>query len=162
RNHGQREPGRFEAVAGNLRLSEMAAAIGLAQLERLDAILERRRALAERYLAALDARFGVQRAPDGARSNWQTFGVVLPPSCSARERDALVAALRERGVESGRLSYALSRVGSLSGKTGGGPVPVAEAIDERGIALPLHPLLDDAAAERVLEAFRACAEEVVR
>lgn len=161
RNHGQRAAGVFELPAGNQRLTEVAAAIGLAQLDRLEAMLARRRALAERYLAALGDRFEVQHAPEGARSNRQTFGLLLPPSCGARERDALVSRLRERGIESGRLSYALSRVGSLIGQVSGGPVPVAEGIDERGLALPLHPLLEEAEVEAVLEAFEASAAEVL-
>ncbi len=160
RNHGQRGPGDFVEPAGNQRLTEVAAAIGLAQLERLDAILERRRALAERYLRALDGRFEVQQPPEGASSNRQTFGVILPASLRAADRDSIATRMRERGVEAGRLSYALSRVGSLAGRTAGGPLPVAEAIDERGLALPLHPLLSESDVDRVLEVFDSTMREV--
>lgn len=153
RNHGQSAPGRFAVAAGNQRLSELAAAMGLAQLARLDAIVERRRTLAARYQAALPSALGRQLEPPGAVSNWQTFGITLPPSTSAADRDALVARLREAGVEAGRLSYALHGLDSLA-RHGGGPFPVATHLDARGLALPLHPLLTDAEQDRVLEALR--------
>jgi perosamine synthetase len=153
RNHGQRGPGVFGAPAGNHRMTEMAAALGLAQLERLDGIVERRRALADRYRERLGA-FALQTPPAGAVSNWQTFGVVLPDGVEPPVRDALVARLREDGVEAGRLSYALHRIGSLEGRFSGGPAfPVADRVEGRGLALPMHPLLEDAEQDRVIEAF---------
>lgn len=160
RNHGQRAAGVFVSAAGNQRMSEMAAAIGLVQLGRLDAMLERRRALAARYRAALGGRFGLQEPPEGGVSNWQTFGITLPEHASADTRDALVASLREAGIEAGRLSYALHRIGSLEGKYSGGPFPVAEHLDARGLALPLHPLLEDAEQDRVLAVLETHTEEI--
>ncbi len=160
RNHGQRAPGEFVIAAGNQRMTEVAAAIGLAQLARLDAIVERRRALAERYLAALPPSFGVQRPPAGAMSNRQTFGLTLPEACTREQRDALVAELRARGVEAGRLSYAIHRIGSMRGLHGGGPFPVAEHVDDRGLALPLHPLMDASEIDRVIDALHEGARAV--
>ncbi len=160
RNHGQRGPGEFTRAAGNQRMTEMAAAIGSAQMARLDAIVERRRALAERYLAALPAGFGVQRAPEGSTSNWQTFGVTLPETCTREDRDALIAHLRAHGVEAGRLSYALHRIGSLRERHGGGPFPVAERVEDLGLALPLHPLMEESDPERVLAAFHTAVSEL--
>ncbi|MCB9598178.1 MAG: DegT/DnrJ/EryC1/StrS family aminotransferase [Sandaracinaceae bacterium] len=149
RNHGQRDGG-FVVAAGNQRMTEMAAAMGLAQLDRLDAIVARRRELADRYRDALpDAR--VQRpARDGVESNWQTFGVIVD------DRDALVAALREDGVEAGRLSFAMNRIGSLAGRfeAGSPDFAVAESLEDGGLALPLHPLMSDADQARVIERFR--------
>lgn len=157
RNHGQREAGRFVAAAGNHRLGEVAAALGLAQLARLDAIVDRRRALARRYRDALPSRLRPSVEPPGACSNAQTFGLALPPGASAADRDALVVRLREAGVESGRLSYALHALESLRGH-GGGPFPVAEHLDRCGLALPLHPLLTDAEQDRVIEAVHGACE----
>ncbi len=157
RNHGQSSPGQFATAAGNQRLTEAAAAMGMAQLDRLDAILARRRALARRFQAELPSSLGWQREPAGARSNWQTFGVTLPERASAADRDALITRLRAEGVEAGRLSYALHRLQSLAGH-GGGPFPVAEHLDDRGLALPLHPLLTDEEQGRVLDALNDALE----
>ncbi len=153
RNHGQSAPGRVLVAAGNHRLTEMAAAVGLAQLARLDAILERRDILAQRYRAALAPSFGVQHAPASGRANYQTFGLTLPASTSREDRDRLVERLRAMDIEAGRLSYALHRLESLPACTGS--FPVAEHVDDRGLALPLHPLLESADQDRVLSGFES-------
>lgn len=148
RNHGRRDGG-FAAPAGNHRMTEMAAAIGLAQLDRLDTIVERRRALAERYRARLPAE-RLQHPPrDGIEGNAQTFGVLVD------DRDGTIAALRAEGIEAGRLSFALDRIGSLEGafRAGSPAFDVAHDIEARGVALPLHPQLDHASQDRVIEAL---------
>ena len=55
-----------------------ALALGLAQLNRLDNIVARRRELAAIYRELLPSELDVQQTPEGAESNYQTFGVVLP------------------------------------------------------------------------------------
>jgi dTDP-4-amino-4,6-dideoxygalactose transaminase len=149
RNHGQRAAGEFMRASGNDRMSEIAAAIGLAQLARLDEMIDRRRALAARYRSELSLE--VQLPHEGAESNWQTFGAVLPGSI---DRDVLIAEMRRRGVEIGRLSYALHRLPSLAGHGGRG-FEVSERLDRHGIALPLHPLLTDAEQDTVLSELDA-------
>lgn len=157
RNHGQKAPGVFTIPAGNHRMTELAAALGLAQLERLEEIVARRRSLAERYRARL-ARFSLQTPEPTAVSNWQTFGVVLAAGVDSAQRDAVVERLRRNGVEAGRLSYALHRVGSLAGRcAGGADFPNADAIARRGLALPMHPLLEEVEQDRVMDAFESVA-----
>jgi dTDP-4-amino-4,6-dideoxygalactose transaminase len=156
RNHGQAAPGQFARASGNHRLSEVAAALGIVQLRRLDGMLEQRRALAATYTAAL-TEYAVQRAPEGALRNHQTYGMLVPPRS---DRDAAVQALRERGVESGRLSYALHSLPQLSAaarqaELAGRTFPNATAIAARGLALPLWPGLSEADQRKVLESLRA-------
>lgn len=151
RNHGQRGPGDFAAPAGNHRMTDMEAAIGLVQLDRLAYILERRRALAAVYRERL-TNVSLQEAAVGAQGNHQTFGVLLP---DGEDRDGLVQRLRERGVQAGRLSYALHRAGSLPGLGDDATLPVASRIEDHGLALPLHPQLSDAEQATVIEAFEA-------
>lgn len=156
RNHGQAAPGVFACASGNYRMSELAAALGVIQLDRLDSMLAARRRLAERYQREL-AAFAPQRLPDAARGNHQTFGIVLP---SGLARDAVISALRERGVETGKLSYALhtlpqfaaaARQASEARRT----FPQAERLAERGLALPLFPALTDAEQSHVIESLRS-------
>ncbi|MEZ4337981.1 MAG: DegT/DnrJ/EryC1/StrS family aminotransferase [Sandaracinaceae bacterium] len=149
RNHGQKDGG-FARPAGNQRMTEMAAAMGLAQLDRLDAIVARRRTLADRYREVLSPD-RVQRPPrEGVVSNWQTFGVL------SDRRDEVVAALRAEGIEAGRLSFAMNRIGSLRGRfrAGSDGFPVAEGLEDRGLALPLHPQMTDDDQARVIDAMR--------
>lgn len=160
RNHGQRSVGEFAAASGNTRMTEMAAAIGVVQLARLDDMLQQRTHLAERYRSKL-TRVAFQDVPNGAQSNWQTFGVMLPEGRTADDRDRLVASLRNRGVEAGRLSYAVHRLAPLAPHVRGRSFPVAEAIVDRGFALPLYASMDDATQDVVLEALQHALDEVL-
>lgn len=144
RNHGQGVPGVFQRASGNYRLSELAAGVGVAQLQRLDTMLVERARIAARYRDAL-GRFAPQRLPEGARSNHQTFGIVLP---HALRRDAVISELRALGVEAARLSFALhtlpqfatsAREAAAAGRT----FPEATRLAEHGIALPLWPGLSN-------------------
>lgn len=144
RNHGQLR-GEFVVAAGNYRMTEMAAALGLAQLNRLDNIVARRRELAAIYRQLLPPELEVQQTPNGAESNYQTFGVVLPLGV---DRNATVAAMRERGAEAGLLSFAIHKLGSFAGSTV--TLPIAETVASRGIALPLYPQMRNAEVEQVV------------
>jgi dTDP-4-amino-4,6-dideoxygalactose transaminase len=143
RNHGQLR-GEFVVAAGNHRMTEIAAALGLAQLQRLDNIVARRRQLAALYREILGEEVGVQSTPAGAESNYQTFGVILP---QGHDRDAVRERMRERGVESGLLSFAIHKQGSFAGSDAS--MPITEHVAARGLALPLYPQMRDAEAEEV-------------
>lgn len=153
RNHGQLR-GEFVIAAGNFRMTEMAAALGLAQLQRLDEIIGRRRELAAVYRDALTAHVGLQRTPTGAESNYQTFGAVLP---QGRDRKTVLRKLRERGVEAGLLSFAVHKLGSFAGSDGS--APIAEHLAARGIALPLYPQMRNGDVERVVAALLGALHE---
>jgi len=143
RNHGQLR-GEFVVAAGNFRMTEIAAALGLAQLQRLDDIVARRREIAAIYRELLDDRLLLQSTPAGAESNYQTFGMVLP---QGYDRNAVREKMNERGVEAGLLSFAIHKLGSFAGHDAS--MPIAEHIAARGIALPLYPQMRNAEAEEV-------------
>jgi perosamine synthetase len=146
RNHGQTRPGTFVEASGNSRLSEVAAALGRTQLGELDRLVSRRREIARRYRSALGARVGMQRELEGAASNFQTFGILLPRTTVSGKRDRILEAMRSAGIECGILSYALSRLHSVGANE---PCPNAEAIADQGMALPLFHDLSDGDAARV-------------
>lgn len=151
RNHGAHGRGRFARPGGNHRMTDLAAAMGLAQLTRLDAMIARRRAIAARYRAALPACFHFQHARPGHESNWQTFGVVLKDARFG-PTSAWMEALRAQEVEAGRLSYALHRLDSMAPFVDGRAFPHATQIEALGMALPMHPELEDGDVDRVVEA----------
>ncbi len=148
RNHGQRSPGIFLSAAGNQRLSEIAAAMGLAQLDRLDTMLEKRRFLAQRYRDALP-HMQWQAMPAGAQSNMQTMGAVLNIP-----RDPVIESLRRQGIESARLSYELSMLPSIQPFARvPSPTQNAQHIATHGLALPLHPNMNTEDQDRVIQAL---------
>jgi len=148
RNHGQLAS-EIVVPAGNFRMTEIAAALGLTQLQRLNEIVARRREIAALYRDALSDVVDLQTTPEGAESNYQTLGIVLPQGHS---RDDFRDELRARGVEAGLLSYAVHQLGSFAGHDES--LPIAEHIAARGVALPLYPQMRNAEVQEVIRCVR--------
>jgi perosamine synthetase len=142
----------------NYRLSDLACAIGLAQLDRLDDMLAARRRVAESYreaLAGLEGDRGlVLPCADmgGDRRGWFVFVVQLP---AGTDRDAAIRALRELGVQSKPYLPAIHLMSFYRERYGHRPgeFPVAEEVAARSIALPFFPELSEAQVGRVAEAL---------
>jgi perosamine synthetase len=144
----------------NYRLSDLACALGLAQLERLDSMLAGRVRVAGLYGAALPGIEGLQLpCPDATpahpriRRGWFVYVVQLP---SGFDRDGVVRALADRGVPSKPyfpavhlMSYYRERFGHREGE-----FPVCEDVAARSIALPFFPEMTESQVERVADALR--------
>ncbi|MBN8609953.1 MAG: DegT/DnrJ/EryC1/StrS family aminotransferase [Deltaproteobacteria bacterium] len=161
RNHGQREVGVFVEAGPNQRLTEMQAAMGLVQIEKLDEILARRRAIAARYREGLaDLPLALQAHPEGSVVNEQTFGASLTRG-DTHTRDRLVSLASEANVELGKLSYDLTSLASLDRFAPHEDAPVTRDRVARGFALPLHTAMSDSDVERVLATVRASTERAL-
>jgi perosamine synthetase len=142
----------------NYRLSDLACAIGLAQLERLDDMLAARARAAGWYREALaplaDGRGLELPCEDagGDRRGWFVFVVQLPHEV---ERDDTIRALRELGVASKPYLPAIHLMSFYRERFGHRPgeFPVAEDVAARSVALPFFPELSEAQVERVAEAL---------
>ncbi|MEI8255838.1 MAG: DegT/DnrJ/EryC1/StrS family aminotransferase [Deltaproteobacteria bacterium] len=157
RNHGQDAPGVFRGAGPNARLSELQAAIGSAQMTKLESLLARRRSMAHEIRAAVDLPW--QRGPAGSVVNHQTLGLVLPlPANGALvdARDALIAALRVDGIEAGALSHALHRLPQFArhAVNASRRFPVADRVVDGGVALPLHPGMSPEDVSVVIDGVR--------
>jgi perosamine synthetase len=136
-------PGReywHDVIGYNYRMSNVAAAIGLAQLERADELVSRKRALAERYfqrLSDLPLEFH-REAPDTIHAYWMVSALTR----EASERDDLRRHLAVAGIETRPLFHPVHTMGlythRLASKT------VAEDIAARGLNLPSWPDISDA------------------
>jgi perosamine synthetase len=141
----------------NYRLSEIACAIGLAQLERLDAMLAARARVAGAYREALSRIEDLDLlCPDegGNVRGWFVYTVALPRGV---DRDEAIRGLRERGVQSKPYLPAIHLM-SYYRETFGhrpGEFPVCEDIAARSLALPFHPALSDGEIARVADALAA-------
>ena len=139
----------------NYRLSDVACALGLAQLERLEAMLAGRERVASWYRQALAGIDGLDLpCPDagGARRGWFVFVVQLPRGV---DRNDTIRALAERGVPSKPyfpaihlMSFYRERFGHREGE-----FPVCEDVAARSIALPFFPALSEGQVERVAGAL---------
>jgi perosamine synthetase len=139
----------------NYRLSDVACAIGLAQLDRLDDMLAGRARAAALYRDALAGIEGLQLpcADDGDRRGWFVFVVQVPGDC---DRDETVRALRARGVQSKPYLPAIHLMTYYREVFGHreGEFPVCEDVAARSIALPFFPELSEGQVARVATALR--------
>jgi perosamine synthetase len=142
----------------NYRLSDIACALGLAQLGHLDDMLAARARVAGRYreaLAGLVAERGLMLPCDDAGGNvrgWFVFVVRLPEGV---DRDVTVGALRELGVQSKPYLPAIHLMSFYRERFGHRPgeFPVCERVAAASLALPFFPQLTDLQVERVAEAL---------
>ncbi len=139
----------------NYRLSDVACAIGLAQLLRLDDLLAARSRVAGRYREALAGIEGVGLpCPDrgGDVRGWFVFVVQVP---HGHDRDDVIRALRALGVASKPYLPAIHLM-SFYRETFGhreGEFPVCEDVAARSVALPFFPAMTDGQVERVAGAL---------
>jgi perosamine synthetase len=144
----------------NYRLSDIACAVGLAQLDRLDWMLEARAGAAAWYREALAGIEGLDLPCEdrgGDRRGWFVFVVQVPRE---RDRDEVIRALRDRGVQSKPylpaihlMSYYRETYGHREGE-----FPVCEDVAARSIALPFFPEITQSQVEQVGIALRAVLE----
>jgi perosamine synthetase len=163
RNHG-REPNGDEWIEHkqlgyNYRLSELACALGLVQLERLEAMAERRARVAGWYdekLAGIDAlrRPGVRSDVD---LSWFVYVVRLGERYTRDDRDRIVAGLRARGIGCRGYFPPIHLQPFYRGEFGYGlgDFPVTEAAAERTIALPFFSGISEAEVDEVVEQLGA-------
>jgi dTDP-4-amino-4,6-dideoxygalactose transaminase len=140
----------------NYRLSDLAAALGVAQVEKLDSLLERRASVARMYAERLAGVEGL-RIPMPARGSesrsWFVYTVRLPRGA---DRDATITRLAERGIASKaylpciHLFPHLRELGYREGQ-----FPVAEAAAADSLALPFYPAMDESQVERVCQELAA-------
>lgn len=140
----------------NYRLSDIACALGLAQLQRLDQLLGARARVAGLYRASLAEVAGLQLPCEDSAGNgrgWFVFVVQLPRGV---DRDATVRALAERGIPSKPYMPAIHLMSFYRERFGHreGEFPVCEDVASRSIALPFFPAMSEGQIARVVEAVR--------
>ena len=161
-NDGQIEHDR---MGFNYRLSDLQAAIGIAQVERLDELLNARDNVAALYRERL-TQLGA--APAGQEVNhdivlpcensgderrgWFVFVVQLPEGI---DRDAVISSLGEQGIASKAYLPCIHLLPPYRERFGfvGGEFPVAEGISERSLALPFFTSMTEGQVDRVCTAL---------
>jgi perosamine synthetase len=149
----------------NYRLSELQAALGVAQVERAPELLAARERVAGLYV---DALTGLGAAPagagdprglmlpcedsGGARRSWFVYVVRLP---SGTDREAVMAALDRDGIASKAYLPCIHLMPHYRERFGfqGGEFPVAEEASARSLALPFHGALRESEVARVAAAL---------
>lgn len=159
RNQGRGEMGAWlehERLGYNYRMTEMSAALGASQIERLNTFLDSRARVARMYNEQLRGVAGV-RAPvvkKHVRMSWFVYVITL---AEGLKRDPVIKALAEQGIPSRGYfapihtqAYIRRMFGDLAGT-----LPVTEAVAQRTIALPFHNAMSESDVAQVVTALKA-------
>ena len=152
REHGMKVRYHHDVVGYNFRMTDLAAAIGLAQLPKLPGYNERRRAIAARYDAELRGVITPQ-VPPGVTHVYHQYTIRV------RERDAFAERLKERGVGSA-IYYPIPvhrQKPFVALGFGTERYPVTERLTAQVLSIPVHPSLTDDEVATVIGAVNEVA-----
>jgi perosamine synthetase len=156
-----------ERLGFNYRLTDLQCALGIAQLERADALVAERARVASLYantLTSLGAAPAGEGDPDGLvlacsnqgreRRSWFVYVLQLPVGV---DRDGVIASLAGRGIESKAYLPCIHLMPHYRERFGfkEGQFPVAEGIAERSLALPFFTAMGESEVDRVVNALGA-------
>jgi dTDP-4-amino-4,6-dideoxygalactose transaminase len=142
-----------DVLGGKSNLTDIAARIALGQIPLIETVIERRKALAQRYFEQWDRSLGCEMPPaDFENSNWHMFQVVLH---ERMKRPLFITRMREAGIGIG-VHYPPIHLFALYRKLGfhEGQFPHAERIGRQIASLPLFPAMADTDVDRVCDAAK--------
>ncbi|MDH0340443.1 MULTISPECIES: DegT/DnrJ/EryC1/StrS family aminotransferase [Chromobacterium] len=152
-----------DVLGGKANMTDIAAAIGLGQLPRLEGFNARRRELAALYFRHFDRQLGCELPlEDMAQSNWHMFQPLLPLDRMSMDRGEFIARMKDLGIGVG-VHYPAMHLFTLFREMGfqPGDFPVAEDIGRRTVTLPLFPAMADEDVERVCAAVSGVLKPVL-
>jgi len=150
RDHGRLNKGVHAEVGFNLRFNDIQAAVGRVLLRRLDAMNDRRRALAARYARGLRGLpLGLPAEAPGARHVYHLYVI------RTRQRDALAKSLKERGIATGIHYPVASHKQPAVEHLNSPPLARTERAVQEILTLPISAGHTDAEVDEVIAAIRA-------
>jgi perosamine synthetase len=156
---GDSSGGNYVAIGQNYRMSDITAAVGVAQMEKAEDIVERRRNVAQRYNDRIAELPHVEAPsePVGGRHVFQLYTVTFG---EAVDRDAIIDSLSESGVAS-KVYFDPVHLSTVYRNEYGyepGLLPVTEGISSRVLSLPMDPNMAQEVTERVVNALAEAIE----
>src|SRR6478735_8475771 len=157
--HASRQPviKSYLEVGFNYRMTDIQAAVGLVQLDKLDEMVRRRRELAARYQHMLADVPGLRtvRDPAWGESNFQSFWVELEASFPL-DRGELLSALAEAGISARAGIMAAHRQPAYDGRPHG-DLAVTERLTDSTVILPLFHSMTEGEQHQVVDVVRGAA-----
>jgi dTDP-4-amino-4,6-dideoxygalactose transaminase len=150
---------QYVEVAWNYRLTDIQAAMGIEQIARLPAMVERRQALADRYDSALAGHEVVRTPSRPADTYWnvQSYAVRLD-RWDLAARDAVMQHLLDLGIASRPGVMTAHREPAYAGRSG--PLPVSERASDTSLVLPLFTQMTDAEVDECAAALLGAVAKV--
>ena len=149
--------GRLTCLGYNLRLSDIQAAVGLAQMAKLDGLLEERRRSAEHYTELLSdvAEIALPGAPKKCGHSYQSYVIRVVQGGMAK-RNQVMESLDALQIQTRPGTHAVHRLGYYAHKyeLKPGQFPVAAACEDTTITLPLFPDMTEAQQQFVAASLK--------
>jgi perosamine synthetase len=140
----------------NYRLTDIQAAVGIKQLEKLDWIVEERRKIARQYLDAFKniecIRLPVEK--EGCFSNYQSFSIYLKDSCPLKRND-LMEKMLEMDIATRRGIMTSHRETAYKEMYKDISLPLSEDASDNSIVIPLYAPMEQECINKVIDVFRA-------
>jgi len=171
-------------VGFSYRISDINCALGISQLARIEAVIQKRQMLAETYHGALAGISQIDRPPrssDIGRISWFVYPVQLGAEFNAEDRDRICQAMLERGIATGRYFAPLHRqpavrglaktvltgeaefaAGNASEAWQAGSLPNTEFVADRVIQLPFFNELTESEIQQVCSALQGAIQQLKR
>ncbi|MCB0096130.1 MAG: DegT/DnrJ/EryC1/StrS family aminotransferase [Caldilineaceae bacterium] len=152
-------PGRrywHDEVGFNYRMTNLQAAVGMAQMERVEEFIRRKREIAALYDELLTTVPGLTRPVEqpGYTNVYWMYSVLVEPAYGL-SRDELIPALRQRNIDSRPFFHPIDTLPPYLSHT---PCPVALDLSRRGLNLPSAPSLTDAQVAYICHTLRELAQ----
>ncbi len=141
KNFGMENAESYPEIAGNGKMNEFQAAMGLCNLRHIDDELAKRKAVAERYMENLSGVNGLKpwKPQDGVQHNYAYFPVVFDAGKFGKTRDEIASMLGENGIFARKYFYPLtSEFECYKGKFEIQSTPVAKEVASKVLTLPLY------------------------
>jgi perosamine synthetase len=144
--------GNFDHLGFNLRFSDIQAAVGVAQMAKLDRLLSDRLACAQQYNLLLESvsEIAIPEIPSLCGHSYQSYVIRLTEGCTSR-RNLLMEALAAKGIQTRPGTHAVHRLGYYRDKYGIDPkaYPEASKSEDLSITLPIFPDMTDTDQQKV-------------
>jgi dTDP-4-amino-4,6-dideoxygalactose transaminase len=144
-------------IGYNYRLTDIQAAVGIKQLERLDWLIQERRKIAHRYQEAF-ADIDCIRLPFEPKdyfTSYQSFSIYLKPNCPVKRND-LMQMLLDVGISTRRGVMTTHREIAFAERAKGLSLPISEDASDNSIVVPLFVPMTHEEVEYVISNFRSC------
>jgi dTDP-4-amino-4,6-dideoxygalactose transaminase len=142
-------------VGYNYRMTDIQAAVGIKQLEKLNWIVEERRKIAHKYTEAFKDIDFIQLPveQEGYFSNFQSYSIYLKDDCPV-ERNEIMQKMLDDGISTRRGIMTAHRETAYKVECAGLSLPVSEKSCDRSIILPLYIPMKDEDIDKVIEGFK--------
>lgn len=140
KDHGMNPRKRYwhDVIGFNYRMTNLQAALGVAQLEKIERLVNRKREIARIYTGALEGTEGIVHSPEmpWAKSSYWFYSILVKPEI----RDRVMTYLDHRGIETRPFFYPVHKLPPYRDDL---ELPVAEQLSARGMNLPSGPNITD-------------------